>query len=48
LLLEHGAAQSAPLATLLQAAGWTESKIYRDAAGIERVSGGRRPVERRG
>lgn len=46
LLLEHGAGQSAAVAALLQAAGWTEREIYRDAAGLERVSGGRRPLSR--
>ncbi|MFC4929374.1 peptide chain release factor N(5)-glutamine methyltransferase [Massilia sp. GCM10023247] len=42
LLLEHGYDQAEAVRTLLSAAGYTEVQSWRDLAGIERVSGGRR------
>lgn len=43
LLLEHGHDQAARVRELLQGAGMAEVFSARDLAGIERVSGGRRP-----
>jgi release factor glutamine methyltransferase len=42
LLLEHGYDQAAQVRALLDAQGYTEVQSWRDLAGIERVSGGRR------
>ena len=42
LLLEHGYDQAAQVRALLDAHGYTEVQSWRDLAGIERVSGGRR------
>ncbi|GAA5163514.1 peptide chain release factor N(5)-glutamine methyltransferase [Viridibacterium curvum] len=42
LLLEHGYDQAAAVRALLSAAGYAEVQSWRDLAGIERVSGGRR------
>jgi len=42
LLLEHGYDQAAAVRTLLTEAGYLEAQSWRDLAGIERVSGGRR------
>lgn len=42
LLLEHGYDQAAAVRALLTARGFTEVQSWRDLAGIERVSGGRR------
>lgn len=44
LLLEHGYDQGEPVLTLLSARGFTEVVDYRDAAGIDRVGCGRRPL----
>lgn len=44
LLLEHGYDQAAACRALLAAAGFVEVVSWRDLAGIERVSGGRRPA----
>jgi release factor glutamine methyltransferase len=44
LLMEHGYDQAAAVRALLDGAGYTEVQSWRDIAGIERVSGGRRPV----
>jgi release factor glutamine methyltransferase len=44
LLMEHGYDQAVAVRALLDAAGYTEVQSWRDIAGIERVSGGRRPV----
>jgi len=43
LLLEHGYDQPEAVRGLLSSAGYTEVQSWRDLAGIERVSGGRRP-----
>jgi release factor glutamine methyltransferase len=43
LLMEHGYDQADAVRGLLSAAGYTEVQSWRDLAGIERVSGGRRP-----
>jgi release factor glutamine methyltransferase len=43
LLLEHGYDQAAAVRTLLIDAGYTDVHSWRDLAGIERTSGGRRP-----
>jgi release factor glutamine methyltransferase len=43
LLMEHGYDQAASVRALLDGAGYTEVQSWRDLAGIERVSGGRRP-----
>lgn len=42
LLLEHGYDQAAAVRALLGEAGYLEAQSWRDLAGIERVSGGRR------
>ncbi|XYJ10692.1 peptide chain release factor N(5)-glutamine methyltransferase [Telluria sp. B2] len=42
LLLEHGYDQAAAVRALLAEAGYLEAQSWRDLAGIERVSGGRR------
>jgi len=42
LLLEHGYDQAEAVRALLAARGFTEVQSWRDLAGIERVSGGRR------
>jgi len=42
LLLEHGYDQAQAVRALLMAAGYTDVQSWRDLAGIERVSGGRR------
>jgi release factor glutamine methyltransferase len=42
LLMEHGYDQAAAVRALLDAGGYTEVQSWRDLAGIERVSGGRR------
>jgi release factor glutamine methyltransferase len=44
LLLEHGYDQAAQVRELLAAEGYTGVRSWRDLAGIERVSGGRRMV----
>jgi release factor glutamine methyltransferase len=44
LLLEHGYDQAAAVRTQLARAGWNEVQSWKDLAGIERVSGGRRPA----
>jgi release factor glutamine methyltransferase len=44
LLMEHGYDQAAAVRTLLQQAGFIEAQSWRDLAGIERVSGGRRQL----
>jgi release factor glutamine methyltransferase len=44
LLMEHGYDQAASVRALLDAAGYGEVQSWRDIAGIERVSGGRRPA----
>lgn len=44
LLLEHGYDQAAAVRTLLIDAGYTDVHSWRDLAGIERTSGGRRPT----
>ncbi len=46
LLLEHGGEQGGQVQALLHAHGFTEVKSYRDAAGKDRVTGGRRPLQR--
>lgn len=43
LLMEHGYDQAEAVRALLSAQGYTEVQSWRDLAGIERVSGGRRP-----
>jgi release factor glutamine methyltransferase len=43
LLMEHGYDQAAAVRALLAAAGYAEVQSWRDLAGIERVSGARRP-----
>ncbi len=43
LLMEHGYDQAASVRQLLQNAGYTEVRSWRDLAGIERVTGGRAP-----
>ena len=43
LLMEHGYDQADAVRGLLSAADYTEVQSWRDLAGIERVSGGRRP-----
>lgn len=43
LLLEHGYDQAASVAKALRAAGFEAVECWRDGAGIERVTGGRRP-----
>jgi release factor glutamine methyltransferase len=43
LLMEHGYDQSAAVRTLLLSSGYTDVQSWQDLAGIERVSGGRRP-----
>ena len=45
LLLEHGYDQGASVPALLQAGHFTAIATYPDAAGISRVSGGRRPAD---
>lgn len=42
LLLEHGYDQAAAVRALLMEAGYLDTQSWRDLAGIERVSGGRR------
>lgn len=44
LLMEHGYDQAEAVRALLDAEGYTEVQSWRDLAGIERVSGGRCPV----
>ncbi|SFU46021.1 [protein release factor]-glutamine N5-methyltransferase [Pseudoduganella namucuonensis] len=43
LLMEHGYDQAVAVRALLAAQGYTDVQSWRDLAGIERVSGGRRP-----
>lgn len=43
LLMEHGYDQSAAVRGLLSSAGYTDVQSWQDLAGIERVSGGRKP-----
>lgn len=43
LLMEHGYDQSAAVRELLLSSGYTDVQSWQDLAGIERVSGGRRP-----
>jgi release factor glutamine methyltransferase len=43
LLMEHGYDQAAAVRALLADAGYTEVQSWKDLAGIERVTGGRRP-----
>jgi release factor glutamine methyltransferase len=42
--MEHGYDQAAAVRGLLSAAGYTDVQSWQDLAGIERVSGGRRPA----
>ncbi len=44
LLLEHGFDQGAPTRARLAAAGFESIATWRDLAGLERISGGRRPA----
>ncbi len=44
LLMEHGYDQAEAVRGLLSTAGYTEVQSWQDLAGIERVSGGRRPA----
>lgn len=44
LLLEHGYDQAAAVRALLAARGFADVQSWRDLAGIERVSGGQRPL----
>src|SRR5690606_15221165 len=44
LLMEHGYDQSAAVRQLLKEAGFEEVQSWQDLAGIERVSGGRKPM----
>jgi release factor glutamine methyltransferase len=44
LLMEHGYDQARPVRELLAAEDWREVQSWTDLAGIERVSGARRPV----
>ena len=44
LLMEHGHDQAVEVRKLLERAGFLETASWRDGAGIERVSGGRRPA----
>jgi release factor glutamine methyltransferase len=44
LLLEHGYDQATAVRMQLTRAGWRDVQSWKDLAGIERVSGGRRPV----
>jgi release factor glutamine methyltransferase len=44
LLLEHGWDQAQPVRALLAAHGFTDVQSWRDLPGIERASGGRRPI----
>ena len=44
LLMEHGYDQSAAVRALLTAHGYSEVQSWTDLAGIERVTGGRRPA----
>ena len=44
LLLEHGYDQATAVRMQLTRAGWSDVQSWKDLAGIERVSGGRRPV----
>lgn len=44
LLFEHGHDQAAAVRSLLQKAGWRDVQSWRDLAGIERVTGARRPA----
>jgi release factor glutamine methyltransferase len=44
LLMEHGYDQAASVRALLDGAGYLDAQSWRDIAGIERVSGGRRPA----
>ncbi|KQV59087.1 MULTISPECIES: peptide chain release factor N(5)-glutamine methyltransferase [unclassified Duganella] len=43
LLMEHGYDQSVAVRALLLSSGYTDVQSWQDLAGIERVSGGRRP-----
>jgi len=43
LLMEHGYDQAEAVRALLVDAGYTEVQSWQDLAGIERVTGGRRP-----
>lgn len=45
LLLEHGYDQAVAVRSLLAQAGWQQVQSWRDLAGIERVTGGIRPLE---
>lgn len=45
LLLEHGYDQAAPTSALLRLAEFVDVHVWRDLAGIERVSGGRAALE---
>lgn len=44
LLLEHGFDQAAAVAALLEAAGFEQVQTRRDLAGLDRLTGGRRPL----
>jgi len=44
LLMEHGYDQADAVRALLHAAGYADVQSWRDLAGIERVTGGRRPA----
>ncbi|MFA7503193.1 MAG: peptide chain release factor N(5)-glutamine methyltransferase [Burkholderiaceae bacterium] len=46
LLLEHGHDQASAVASLMRAAGLTGITVRRDLAGLERLSGGRKPGHR--
>ena len=45
LLLEHGCEQDRQVQELLRIQGFIEMQSYRDAAGKDRVTGGRRPLQ---
>lgn len=47
LLLEHGAQQGAAVRELMESLGYTTVHTTRDDAGLERVTGGRRPARHR-
>ena len=46
LLMEHGYDQAAEVRDLLNAQGFDDVQSWQDLAGIERVSGGKRPLNR--
>ncbi|MEQ8207755.1 MAG: peptide chain release factor N(5)-glutamine methyltransferase [Woeseia sp.] len=44
LLLEHGCEQADAVATILQAAGWSDVQCVKDLSGLPRVSSAKRPA----